>query len=500
VVVDTDFAIPGELDSIAVEITGPQGTTETERTTLGSRAPLPLTLGVVPSSALLGPIDVVAIGGRGADEIARRHQRVTLVHGETRMLLLHLSAACREVTCPFGQTCSETGCVDIEIDPVALPPWTGSPPRLGEGADGGVPDDALPPGDGGPARCGIAADCDDDDPCTDDACTASGCVHANNDSACDDDIFCNGVDVCAGGECTHAGGPCLGATTCDESSARCLGCVTTSDCPAQTTSAWTACDFGGDPCAESGTRARTVTDFRCESGACVPTVRPESATCDRETDGTLCIERTCDSWTECTGASMCAETGTRTRACRGGSCVAGVCTESAPTETEACTRSTGGGLCAAGTCGEWRGCTYPSGCATTGSESRTCTADARCTGGACPAQTTFEETRACSRVTEGTVCGVPSCGDWITACEPTSTSLYECPTTGTHTRVCSPSHCDAAGACGPGGPVTMYEEVQPCPFDPSGMPCVDGWVCTSNDQCSRTGSCMGSFRAGCIEP
>jgi hypothetical protein len=66
--------------------------------------------------------------------------------------------------------------------------------------------------------------CDDDDVCTTDTCTAGGCGYSNNNLPCDDELFCNGADTCADGSCSlHAGDPCSGADgdtdcaeTCDE--------------------------------------------------------------------------------------------------------------------------------------------------------------------------------------------------------------------------------------------------------------------------------------------
>ncbi len=51
------------------------------------------------------------------------------------------------------------------------------------------------------ANCVINADCDDGNPCTDDACIASNCQNTNNTAACDDGVFCNGNDVCNAGAC-----------------------------------------------------------------------------------------------------------------------------------------------------------------------------------------------------------------------------------------------------------------------------------------------------------
>ncbi|MDQ3035120.1 MAG: hypothetical protein M3Y87_22125, partial [Myxococcota bacterium] len=127
VVVDTDLAIPGAIDAIVVEVMGPSGMRETERATLADDEALPLTLGVAPSGGSLGPIEVVATARLGAGTVVERRHRVMLVEGETRTLIVHLTAECaaRATPCASGETCGENGCVDVELEAGDLPAWTG---------------------------------------------------------------------------------------------------------------------------------------------------------------------------------------------------------------------------------------------------------------------------------------------------------------------------------------------------------------------------------------
>ena len=80
---------------------------------------------------------------------------------------------------------------------------------------------------------GAAPNCDDSNGCTDDSCdNAIGCVNAANVASCDDGLFCNGDDVCAAGECGHAGDPCAAGAVCnnacDEVAESCLNPAATS--------------------------------------------------------------------------------------------------------------------------------------------------------------------------------------------------------------------------------------------------------------------------------
>lgn len=63
--------------------------------------------------------------------------------------------------------------------------------------------------------------CNDDDPCTEDVCEpAVGCVFMPID--CSDNLFCNGVEMCDGGECMPGISPCNAGATCDEDNDVCL--------------------------------------------------------------------------------------------------------------------------------------------------------------------------------------------------------------------------------------------------------------------------------------
>jgi MYXO-CTERM domain-containing protein len=88
--------------------------------------------------------------------------------------------------------------------------------------------------------CNQPSDCDDSDPCTDEACDGSG--NCSNDPSADgtactsDGDFCTGVEECQSGSCVSPGDPCSGLQTCDESGDVCEstaagddGGITTSD-------------------------------------------------------------------------------------------------------------------------------------------------------------------------------------------------------------------------------------------------------------------------------
>jgi hypothetical protein len=67
--------------------------------------------------------------------------------------------------------------------------------------------------------CSKPEECDDGNPCTDDACAAGKCSHTNNNGPCDDGDLCTGDGACVAGKCTK-GAP----AACDDG----LACTTDS--------------------------------------------------------------------------------------------------------------------------------------------------------------------------------------------------------------------------------------------------------------------------------
>ncbi len=128
----------------------------------------------------------------------------------------------------------------------------------------------------GTSTCaGTEIDCNDGNPCTDDACVYGICSHTPNDSpgcgdgpcpgGCDDGDHCT-VDSCDDGTCTNTphGGPCDDGDSCTENDA-CSG-VTCAGTPMY-------CD-DGDPCTidtcDGGAplKDRCMNDPLCEEGEC----------------------------------------------------------------------------------------------------------------------------------------------------------------------------------------------------------------------------------------
>ena len=131
-------------------------------------------------------------------------------------------------------------------------------------------------------ECESDDECYDSNLCTDDSCSESGkCEFTKNTAPCDDDVYCNGIDICSGGICGHSGNPCPDDglfcngdencdeendfcisngdpcppdLECDEENDVCVGCIKDADCDdglfcnGTETCVEGVCQSGADPC------------------------------------------------------------------------------------------------------------------------------------------------------------------------------------------------------------------------------------------------------------
>ncbi|MCA9612483.1 MAG: hypothetical protein KC586_06955, partial [Myxococcales bacterium] len=198
--------------------------------------------------------------------------------GEVRELRLLLLNECIGQMCEQNQRCVARGlCETLQEDPLVPV------------ADAGISESDAGP-DAGPPECSRAADCDDDDPCTDDACVEGRCERANNTASCNDGLFCTTNDVCSAGVCMGGDDPC-GALECDDTLNACVGC--TDSCP-DVVGEWGECSFADD-CATTGTQTRSVSSATCSAGACMASGAPrtEMQACTRmDTSDQLCGDPT----------------------------------------------------------------------------------------------------------------------------------------------------------------------------------------------------------------
>ena len=99
---------------------------------------------------------------------------------------------------------------------------------------------------------GTPPSCDDSNVCTTDTCVpATGCAHANNTNPCSDGSACTSGDVCGGGTCAGTPISCNDGVACTADSCNSgIGCVNTSTCTGGQT-----CNLGTGLCESAPTLA-----------------------------------------------------------------------------------------------------------------------------------------------------------------------------------------------------------------------------------------------------
>ena len=359
--------------------------------------------------------------------------------------------------------------------------------------------------------------CDDGNPCTDDACDPiNSCQHAANDKVCDDGNACTSGDSCLAGACIINK-----AVSCDDGKI----CTTDSCDPAK------GCSNAANNSACDDKNACTVADT-CKDGACSA---GKAQSCD---DGNGCTIDSCDMASGCThvdddGAqcedgSVCSEAD----ACLTGKCVPGQakmcddsngCTSDACDHLKGCTYTanalpcddgdacTTGDGCTSGKCGPGKAlpcadgnvctddaCNPASGCVFTNnvgacSDGNACSVEDSCKGGACGAG----KPKVC---VDDNVCTTEGC-HWQNGClHVANTAPCDDGDACTEGDACKDKAC-AAGeivVCDDKNPCTddSCDKAKGCVFGHNDAPCTDGDACTEKDGC-LAGQCIPGFGLKC---
>ena len=353
---------------------------------------------------------------------------------------------------------------------------------------------------GGVCAIGKAADCDDNNPCTDESCSPKvGCVSTPNGAPCDaDGTACTQGDACKQGVCLAGtlkacfdGNPCT-LDSCDPKSGACVADAKGAD--------GLICDADGSAC--------TVADV-CSDGSCKPGT---ALACD---DNNPCTSDGChpiDGCTKSANAASCEDGNLCTvgDSCTGGACKGGAlkpCDDGNKCTIDSCDANNG--LCVHD---KLAGCSKPCGADADCKDDNPCTTES-CDSGVCatkPLEATCDDGNAC---TVGDVCkqGVcapglaKSCNDGNPCtddvCNPISGCLHPANSAGcdadadpcTAADVCKDKACilGPKKACDDGSPCTKDScdaKTGSClhdakPFE--GDPCdADGSVCTVSDSCA----------------
>jgi hypothetical protein len=328
--------------------------------------------------------------------------------------------------------------------------------------------------------------CNDGDPCTNDACQpGQGCLHEFNAAPCDDGNLCTINDLCQGGNCLpgdafdcNDGNPCT-----DDICSPLKGCLHTNNT--------VACD-DQDPC--------TLQD-KCSGGSCVGTA-PKDCNDNNPCTDDLCVPLAgcshknnayaCDDGNKCTQGD----------ACVAGSCVPGevlscndgnICTDDFCDADLGCYHNTN-----AAACDDFNSCTTNDQCSNgkcLGIGSIDCDDDNPCTKDSCLAKGGCQHENIDVACTDGNPCTLnDQCVDGV--CQPGLE--FDCD----DDNPCTEDLCNAQGACEHTPADGECDDANPCTTGdscvggeckPAAMTdCDDGNVCTT-DACHPADGCTHSL-------
>jgi len=313
----------------------------------------------------------------------------------------------------------------------------------------------------GKCQGGVLLSCNDNQPCTDDACDPiSGCSHTENVAACDDGEVCTENDKCIGKVCVGGDEPiCNDTNVCtDDSCVPGAGCTYTAN--SNTCSDGDACTTA-DACVAKGCVGGPAPD--CDDGNVCST-----DSCNK-TSGCVNVANTvaCDDGNACTSGDVCKEkncAGATTVNCDDGN----VCT------ADDCSGGTGC-LHVANTtaCDDGDLCTAGDACSATlcvGGPDIACGDDNLCTDDGCSPSSGCTHVANAVPCDDGNICTIAD-GCSGKAC------------VGTGNLDCNDSNpCTDDGCATPGG----------CVHGSNDLPCSDGSACTVNDACAAAKCVSGA--------
>lgn len=348
---------------------------------------------------------------------------------------------------------------------------------------------------GGCVNLGDNKGCDDKNPCTTDTCVAGkGCTFAANDSGtCDDGDACT-ADSCSGGKCVakftcqcttdancNDGNPCTTdkcvAGSCKTTSADGGKCDTGDKCQHPLTGLCSAgaCKSGNAP-VDCSSKADSCNTAQCNpgTGLCEVLSKADGSVCDADKNG-------CTVGDACL-AGKCLAGKLPDCSAKNGPCTDGSC-QSASSTTFSCF---GLGKAKGTPCEDGQFCTTGEACDAAGA----------CNGGIA---------KTCGEVADA--CNFGSCDEVKKVCVKAPKSVAITCDDGLFCT--SGDHCDGAGKCLSGAPLSCgggvcttgkCDEVgKKCSTtnNVSGSPCSDNSLCTKTDACDGAGKCVGSSPVVC---
>ncbi len=209
VVVQSDLAVPADIDTVQVVVTGPSGPHPLSFPLPGTAWPIRVSL--VPSDDQNTAFDVKVTGLRSNVPVVLQEASSSCIPDQRKELAIFLDHICQPVQCDVGlTTCRFGGCSAIAVAPESLPDYTSLLPERGDAAinaavDGPIMDAGSDGGIGGADAKNIeVASLDADTDAPRDGLFDGG-ENPGSDFLPGNDGMDAGVDLGAGGEIGSGG-------------------------------------------------------------------------------------------------------------------------------------------------------------------------------------------------------------------------------------------------------------------------------------------------------
>jgi hypothetical protein len=146
VVVGSDLSVPGEMDTIRIDVSGPNETKSKNfpLATTGKMR-LPIAYDLAPGGSQDEAFGVKATALRAGQTVVWQEARLSFIPRQSRVLSFFLGRACAGTSCDLGHTCSAGSCVQaVDISSAILPIFDPKHPPVPY-----APDAAMTNPDGG---------------------------------------------------------------------------------------------------------------------------------------------------------------------------------------------------------------------------------------------------------------------------------------------------------------------------------------------------------------
>ena len=123
----TDLRVPDDIDEVGVTVERAGSDVLSLKFKVDQKSPattLPATVGLLAGEDVDATMIIIVTGRRKGAAAVRRSASLAFVEDRILLLRMDLLGRCVGKSCPGGQTCTETGCKPMAVDPATLPDYS----------------------------------------------------------------------------------------------------------------------------------------------------------------------------------------------------------------------------------------------------------------------------------------------------------------------------------------------------------------------------------------